>query len=182
MTELARRVLPSALLGVGSGAAAATAFELADPQSFFYVFLLYVVPGLVFGAIFGAVLWHRRVLAAVRAVIYALAAAFCHAVAVFTAIELVEPLRYLLGGGDNPGLIACGVIAGAVGGGLLGVVTTLLAPVRGWALLAATGALLGVFLPIAVDVDALGPFIFYVIWQGGYAAVLGLILPRIEQV
>jgi hypothetical protein len=180
MTEVARRVLRFALLGVGSGAAAATTFELADPQSFFYVFFLYVAPGLVFGVIFAAVLWHRRVLAAVRAIIYVPAAAFCHAVAVFTAIELVEPLRHLLGG-DEPGLIACGVIAGAVGGGLLGVVTSLLAPVRGRLLLAATGALLGGFLPIAVDVDALGPFIFYMIWQGGYAATLALVLPRLER-
>ena len=182
MTELARRVLLFALLGVGSGAAAAAAFERADPQGFFYVFFLYVAPGLVFGVIFGAVLWHRRVLAAVRAVIYALTAALAHAAAVVTALQLFEPLRHLLGGGDDPGLIACGVIAGAVGGGLLGVVTLWLAPVRGWALIAATGALLGALLPVAVDVDALGPFIFYMIWQGGYAATLALTLPRIEKV
>jgi hypothetical protein len=181
MTEAARRALLFAVLGVVSGAAAAMAFELADPQRSSYVLFLYVAPGLVFGVIFGAVLWRRRVLAIVRAAIYALAAVLCHAVAVLIAIELVEPLRHLLGRGDNPGLIACGVIAGAVGGGLLGVVTSLLAPVRGGVLLAAAGALLGAFLPIAVDVDALGPFIFYMIWQGGYAATLALILPRLER-
>lgn len=174
----AQRVTLFALLGVASGAAAALVFELTDPQGV----SIYGAPGLVFGVIFAAVLWHRRVLKAVRAVIYALAATLCHAAAVVTALQLVEPLQHLLGGGDKPGLIACGVIAGAVGGGLLAVVTGFLAPIRRGALLAATGALLGALLPIAVDVDALGPFVFYMVWQGGYAAALALSLPRIEKV
>jgi hypothetical protein len=181
MTEVARRVLRFALLGVGSGAAAATAFELADPESFFYVFLFYLAPGLVFGVALGPTLWRCRVWRAAGAGFYAIAAALAHGCAMFTAIVLDDRLQRVLNG-HIPVLIVSGVIAGALGASLLGGVTRLLAPVPRWPVLAAPGALLGALLPVAVEGDTPGFFVFYVLWQAGYAATLALILPRIETV
>jgi hypothetical protein len=178
MTASAQRVLLFALFGVASGAAAAVVFELTDAGGV----LFYTAPGLVFGVIFGAILWRGRIIGPVRATIYGLAAALSHGAAVFTALSIVEPLQHLLGGGDDPGMVASGVLAGAVGGGLLAGATRLLAPIRRWPLLLAAGAVLGGLLPVAVDIDALGPFIFYMLWQGGYAATLTALLPRIEKV
>jgi hypothetical protein len=69
-------------------------------------------------------------------------------------------------------LALAGVIAGAVGGGLLGSITACLISVRErlWPL--AVGAALGLLVPVAVEWDAFGIFVFYILWQGGYAAAL----------
>ena len=178
MTATARRVVLFALLGVLTGALAAAAIMVGDLEGL----PLYLVPGLIFGLAFGPALRQRGLLRSVGAATYAIAAALAHGAAMWTAVSLSEPVHHLLGGGDDPAFVVCGVIAGAVGGGLLAAVMRVLAPIRRWLPLIAAGALLGALLPLALDYDPYGVFPFYMIWQGGYAATLALILPRIEKV
>lgn len=137
------------------------------------------MPGLVSGATFGIVLWHRRLLSAARALIYLAAATFANAAAVFAALFVVDPLTSMIG--EGAAIVVSGIIAGALGGGLLAGVTTLLLPIAGWWLLMAAGSLLGAALPILVDGEDVGAFVFYALWQGGYAAALAASLPRLER-
>ena len=183
MTALAARVTAQpvvlvGLLGMATGALAAAAIMAVDLEGW----SLHLVPGLIFGVAFGAVLWLHGFLWPLRAAAYAFAAALAHGTAMLTAVGLSEPIHNLLGGSDDPGFMLCGVIAGAVGGGLLGGVTRWLTAIRHWLALVGTGALLGALLPVALDYDPVGVFVFYIIWQGGYAAVLALTLPRVETV
>jgi hypothetical protein len=178
MTAAGKRVALFALLGLATGALAAAAIMLIDLEGW----SLHLVPGLIFGLAFGVVLWARGSLLPLGAAAYALAAALAHGAAMSTAVRLSEPIHNFLGGGDDPAFAACGVVAGAVGGGLLGAVTRSLAPIRRWPALAGAGALLGVLLPVALEYDPIGVFIFYMLWQGGYAATLALVLPRIEKI
>jgi hypothetical protein len=178
------KVLAFALLGVATGALAAAALVLAGHLGD----LLYViVPGLIFGVVFGPALWLGHLIGPGRAVIYAGAAAISHAAAFFAMVRLAWLLHRLFGRSDlftvfadRPALVLSGIVAGALGGGLLGVVTRALAPIRRWPLLGAAGAPLGAFLPIAINGHERGLFGFYMLWQGGYAACSALILPRRE--
>jgi hypothetical protein len=75
---------------------------------------------------------------------------------------------------DNPvlDLAVAGIIAGAAGGGLLGMIFRTLvfraAAIRPGIVVA--GAL-GILTPLILS-DAPGGFAFYIIWQGGYAAAV----------
>jgi hypothetical protein len=178
MTATSRSVLVFALLGTVTGALAAAAINIAELEDG----ALYLVPGLIFGVAFGVALWHRGFLRPVGAGAYALAAALAHGAAMGAATQLSEPVHHLLGGGDDPALVVSGVVAGAIGGGLLAAVTRFLAPIPRWPWLIAAGALLGALMLIALDYDPWGVFPFYMIWQAGYAAALALILPRIEKI
>jgi hypothetical protein len=144
-------------------------------------FTLYVLPGLVFGLAFGPMLAWCRATGPRGAAIYAVAAVGAHAVAVLAAINLVDPVEKLFGAEELWALVAVGIVAGAIGGGLLGGVTALVATARRWPWLGLAGALLGAFLPLFLQWAGTGAFVFFVLWQAGYGGALALILPGLEE-
>lgn len=142
---------------------------------------LYVLPGLVFGLAFGALLHRLSLLRHGRAALYVAAATMANAAAVFTAIQSLDIVEAIVGTG-RLGLVLSGVIAGAAGGGLLAAAVVPPLRIVQCLLLAAAGGALGALLPILIGAQELGTFAFYVIWQGGYAAALAATLPRIEAI
>jgi hypothetical protein len=133
----------------------------------------YLFPGLVFGIAFGLLLHRRGRLSRSGAIGYALAAVVGNAVAVTVCISALHPLNDLLPF-DNPvlDLAVAGIIAGAAGGALLGVIFRAL--YRGGSIrpgILVAGAL-GMLAPLIISFDARGGFAFYMIWQGGYAAAV----------
>ena len=140
---------------------------------------VYVFPGLAFGIVFGPLLYFCRRVSAAGAVAYALAAFVANAVAVSVCIFLIHPLDDLLSL-DNLilDIAISGVVAGAVGGGLLGAVLAVFNPASTRALSIAVAAGLGVLTPVVIMLDQPGIFAFLIVWQAGYAAAVAASLPR----
>ena len=144
----------------------------------------YVFPGLIFGLLFALFLRRAGRLRRPGAALFAVAAAIANAVAVFVFATTFAPTEWWLGPEvrslpeptDTWLLLGVpGAIAGAVGGGLLGVVALRLLG-AGWIRAAATGTLLGPLVNLIgrfhVGEFYAGDFAFYMVWQAGYAAVL----------
>lgn len=136
----------------------------------------YIAPGLIFGIVFGALLRRSGKLDPAGAVWFALASLVGNFLAVMVAVNVFESTKPLFGDVELPAELVGGLVAGAVGGGLLGRVTAALVPGVHWLRLLAVGAVLGLFLPLALtETQVLGQaglYLFYIIWQGGYAAAL----------
>lgn len=131
----------------------------------------YTAPGLVFGVIVGGALWRDRLLTSVRLLIYVVAAALSNALAVLLALRSVDPVSRLVSN-EYAALATIGLLAGAVGGGLLGLASWWLIGARRWRWAVGAGALFGALLPVLVHGEVLGALVFYVLWQAGYAAVI----------
>jgi hypothetical protein len=138
---------------------------------------IYLFPGLVFGLALGADIWwrgHRR-----AASVFALAALAANALAVFVCVALQDPLSALFGAHDDLVEAVAGAVAGAVGGGMLAVFTGPRPALSRRLPPLAAGAALGLLLPAVMEWDAAGVFVFYIVWQAGYAAALSpLLRPR----
>jgi hypothetical protein len=184
-------------LGAVTGvlAAASTLYPLADvgaPRLFGYCFGIdgpggqcggieasfYLFPGVIFGIPFAAAqLWLGR-LGAGRAAVFVLVSGIANAIAVFLCVWL-----FMLFGGlielkilDAP-LALAGAIAGAAGGVLLsGAATRLVAGATARRSIVAAAAL-GLLAPLATELEAAGVFLFYIVWQAGYALALASSLP-----
>jgi len=143
---------------------------------------LYIFPGLVFGAVFGPLLYFCRALSAIGAVAYGLVAFAANVVAVSICISLMHPVDDLLPF-DNLALdiAISGVVAGAVGGALLGAVLAAFTPAVRRTLPIAAAAGLGVLTPIVILLQDLGIFAFFIVWQSGYAAAVAASLPRLQK-
>ncbi len=129
----------------------------------------YLGPGLVFGLAYGLALQRGGARAGFLA-----ASVLGNTLAVMVAVNAVEFLDHYL---PNAGWLSqslSGLIAGAVGGGLLARVAALSRPGLRWGRLLGIGAGLGLLLPIGLadDLGAIGLYIFYGLWQGGYGAAL----------
>jgi len=133
---------------------------------------VYCLPGLVFGAAFGAAWWRAGRLDPAQAAGFALAATLANALAVAAALTANDPIEPLL---DGASLAGAGAIGGAVGGGLLARLAAGWLKLARWPLLALAGAVLGLLLPIFDS--AAGEIAFYVVWQAGYAVALAVCLP-----
>jgi hypothetical protein len=130
---------------------------------------LYLGPGLVFGLAYALALqrgWARAS--------FLVASVLGNTLAVMIAVNTVEFLDHYLPDADWLSQVVGGLIAGAVGGGLLARAAAIWRPGLRWGRLLGIGAGLGMFLPIALDDDlgAAGLYIFYALWQGGYGAAL----------
>jgi hypothetical protein len=138
----------------------------------------YIAPGLVFGVIIGAGLWREGKLAGGRWLVYVAAAGLANALSVLLALRGVD-LATRLVGNERGAVALIGLVAGAVGGGLLGLASLWLmgligagrAAFRRWGWTVGTGALFGMLLPVLVEGEAPGALVFYVLWQAAYAAV-----------
>src|SRR5258708_27375890 len=142
---------------------------------------IYIFPGLVFGLVFGPLLYFCRRLSAAGAAAYVLAAFAANVAAVSLCISAMHPVDDLLPF-DNLVLdiAISGVIAGAVGGGLLGAAVAAFNAAVGRALPIAVAAGLGVLAPLVIMFDYLGVFAFFIVWQSGYAAAVAASLPRLQ--
>lgn len=139
---------------------------------------LYLFPGPIFGIVL--IGWERwwRLIDPARLVAFVAASGVGNAVAVFLCVWLTDRLGEALDIGflDLPMAIA-GAISGAVGGALLGGTAAMLFPGfrLGRSIMAAT--VLGLLVPLVVTWEVLGVFLFYPIWQAGYALALTTGLP-----
>jgi hypothetical protein len=140
---------------------------------------LYVVPGLVFGIAFAMALWQRWRLPPARAIAYLVAVSLANAAAVFTGIFILDEVATIVGKGASTAIT--GVIAGAIGAGLATGAAGLLMSITRWPWPIAVGAILGGTLPIFVDGPDGGVFVFYIIWQAGFAAATVATLPSLEK-
>jgi len=144
---------------------------------------LYIFPGLVFGIVFGPLLYFGRRLSAAGALVYVVAAFVANVVAVSFCISAMHPVDDLLPF-DNliVDIAISGVIAGAIGGGLLGAALAEFNATAKPALPIAIAAGLGVLTPLVIMFDTVGIFAFFIVWQSGYAAAVAATLPRLQQV
>jgi hypothetical protein len=163
-----------ALLGAVTGAVTAALLRALDTET-----SLYVVPGLVFGVAIAIALWQRRRLPPVRAAAYVVAVSLANAAAVSIALSTSDDVASIVG--KEAGTAVTGVIAGAVGAGLATGATALLASIARWLWPIAVGAILGAILPVFVDGGDSGIFVFYILWQAGFAAATAATLPWIEK-
>lgn len=179
----------------GGLSAAATLIRLADvgaPQLFGYCFgisgpgdrcggidaAFYLFPGLIFGIVFGAAQMRFGRLGTGRAVLFLLVSGAANALAVFLCVwlfalfgDLIE-LALL----DAP-LALAGAVAGAVGGALLSGATTRLIPGATARRSVVAASALGLLVPVVTELEVAGAFLFYIVWQAGYAAALAASLP-----
>ncbi len=181
MTAGRRYPLRFALLGASSGAIA-TGLLMVLPQRWkieiadvLWLSSLSVVAGLVFGIIFGAVLRYLGLATPRAAVLYALASTLSYFLAVNLALHLVDRLEAIW---------QVGLIAGVVGAACLTALAAWLLPfarrIGPCALMLAAGCLLGAVLefPLRGNGGFADWFVFYAIWQAGYAAAFATALPQ----
>lgn len=138
----------------------------------------YLFPGLIFGLAFAGIeMWQRR-LAAPGAVALVLASGIGNALATTLCVGLFLPLSALLGlEGSRLGLALTGMLSGAVGGGILSGAAKLVGGAR-VRLSVGVAAVLGLLVPAMPQWPIAGCFVFYIVWQAGYAAALGAGRPR----
>jgi len=143
----------------------------------------YIFPGVIFGLAFAPLLWRHRRVRPAGALAFGVLAAIANFVAVFVCVASLDPLSNILAVdmADVPIAIAGG-IGGAIGAGLLSGGAALLgAMTRPWRSIG-TGCGLGFLVPLVMQWEIVGVFVFYVIWQAGYAAALARSLPSLERV
>ena len=133
---------------------------------------LYLFPGAVFGILFGAMLLWVKQDAFGRVCAFAGASWVANAFAVFVCVWLTDALGDLLQIDflNLPAL--AGAIAGAAGGALLGFSAKALALGLILRRSIVAAAALGLLVPLVLIWETAGIFIFFVIWQAGYAAAL----------
>ncbi len=132
----------------------------------------YIFPGLIFGLSFAVFLSGSGVLRARSAAIFAAAATGSYALAVMSALAVYDGLR---SSEERVGILAvAGVTAGAIGGGILARIAAPLFQFPGWPRLMAVGAGLGLLLSLWAS--SIGSFLFFPLWQAGYAGALAWML------
>jgi hypothetical protein len=169
-------IITFAVFGAVTGALTAAILLLLD----FKENSLYIVPGLVFGIAFALALWQRWRLPPARAVAYVIAVGLANAAAVFVTLYIADEVAKIVVG-KEAGDAVTGVIAGALGAGLATGATALLIRIRRWPWPVAVGAILGGLLPVFIDGPDGGIFLFYIVWQCGFAAATVATLPPLER-
>ncbi|HUI34865.1 MAG TPA: hypothetical protein VLX67_05030 [Stellaceae bacterium] len=139
---------------------------------------LYLFPGTIFGVVFIAwERWRRRIDLG-RLIGFAVASGVGNAVAVFLCVWLTDRLGDAL---DidflNLPMALAGAISGAAGGALLGGSAKALSLGFNLHRSVIAASALGLLVPLVVTWEIAGVFLFYIIWQGGYAVALTAGLP-----
>src|SRR5579872_911889 len=164
-----------AIPGLAAGALTGLALFVLPEQFFTDVALgnFYLLPGLIFGVVFALVLIWRCGIAPMPAILFAILAVAANVLAVHAAVQMLvqiegsDPVEW-----SKPTLAVVGALSGGLGGGVLALAGVVLVGLRHWYRLPAIGAACGLALPLLLVSEA-GFFAFYLIWQGGYGAVLG---------
>ncbi|HXP04776.1 MAG TPA: hypothetical protein VN808_11695 [Stellaceae bacterium] len=139
---------------------------------------LYLFPGTIFGVLFAALSSRRGWIGFGRFIAFIGAAGIANAVAVFVCVWLTDWLGDVLDISflDLPAAIA-GAVAGAAGGALLGRVAATLFPGLRLRRSVIAASALGLLVPVALLWEVGGVFLFYIVWQAGYAVALASSLP-----
>lgn len=177
MTETQRRVVTFAVLGLVSGAIAATAIIPFPASDDLRLSALFVLPGFVFGAVVGPALAFCGYMRRTRIAAWLISATLGHFAAALCVTALTWRLQAALPLKEEPAILIAAALGGALGGGILAFANRLLVPGAGWSAPTIVGGLLG---PLVLLHDAgpiLGRLAFYAIWQAGYAGALALALP-----
>jgi hypothetical protein len=152
---------------------------------------LYLFPGSIFGVLFAALQVRRGWNDPGRVIAFVVVSGVANAVAVLLCVWLTGLLADLLDSSslNLPTAIAgvvsflnlptaiAGAIAGAAGGALLGGVAATLFPGLQPRRSIIVAAALGLLVPLVLVWEIVGVFIFYPIWQGGYAVALAMSRP-----
>jgi len=165
-----------AFLGAVTGTLAAVCIlhvRLDDLPGFWRSSEFDLFPGVIFGLVFGSVFWAEGRLKPIGVIAFVLAATISNALAVIAGDAVDRPVAALLGAEDTSDLVfgLSGMIAGALGGGLLGYTSERLLRVSGWWRLMAAGGALGPLLLFGLRSHS-GLYAFYIVWQAGYAATM----------
>ena len=178
----------------GTLSAAATFLPLGDapaPTLFGYCFGIdsprprcdgielsfYLFPGLIFGLAFAGIEKRRGRLAAPGAAVLVLASGIGNALATALCVGLFLPLSTLIGlDGSRMGLALTGALSGAIGGGVLSLAAKRVCGARVGRSVA-VAAVLGLLVFLVPEWQVAGSFVFYIVWQAGYAAALRAGMP-----
>jgi hypothetical protein len=134
---------------------------------------VYVFPGLIFGALFAALRVRRGWNDPGRVIAFIGVSGVANAIAVFLCVWLTDLLGDALDISFlNLPMALAGAIAGAAGGGLLSGTAKLLFPEITPRRSIIAAAALGLLVPLVLVWEIVGVFIFYLVWQGGYAVAL----------
>jgi hypothetical protein len=138
----------------------------------------YLFPGTIFGVLFAALRSRRDWIGLRRFVAFICASGIANAVAVSVCVWLTDRLGDALNIDflDLPMAIA-GAVAGAAGGALLGGAAVIVFPGFRLRRSVIAASALGLLVPLVVTWEIAGVFLFYTIWQAGYAATLASSLP-----
>lgn len=139
---------------------------------------VYLFPGLIFGVAIGFYLYRLGLLSTARFAMFIVAAVVGNTIAVVLAMPLFEWLLDPLG---LASIAVAGVVAGAVGGGVLARLAAWLLRFDRWLLLTAVAAALGASLILFLLSPwnfPIGTVLFYALWQAGYARMLAFVLAR----
>lgn len=152
---------------------------------------LYLFPGSIFGVLFAVMQVWRGWNDPGRVIAFVVVSGVANAVAVFLCVWLTDLLSDLLDISSldpqtaigavlsflNLPMAIAGAIAGAAGGALLGGMTVALFPGFRPRRSVIVASALGLLVPLVLVWEIVGVFIFYLIWQGGYAVALAMSLP-----
>jgi hypothetical protein len=172
------RYIAFALLGMSSGAISATGVIPFTPPDNIGLLLIFVLPGLAFGLTIGPSLAYGGWLLPKHIFVWIIFATLGHFVAAICVTALTWRLQAALPLSETSAIAIAATLAGALGGGILAAANRILVPGAAWIAPTIVGGLLG---PVVLMHDAgpiLGRLIFYMIWQGSYAAALAVGLPK----
>ena len=133
----------------------------------------YLFPGAIFGILFGAMLLRIRRAPVNRVGAFAGASCVANALAVFLCVWLSDALTDFIDADFfNLPMAIAGAIAGAAGGAVLGFSAQALSLGLNLRASLIAASALGLLVPLVLMWEVLGFFVFYAIWQAGYAAAL----------
>lgn len=176
------QVLGLTLLGIISGAIAATGIIPFSPSDDLRLFVLFVLPGLIFGVIIGPALAYGGWLRRTRVPAWVVFATLGHFAAALCVTALTWRLQAALPLKEESAILIAAALGGGLGGGMLAVANQLLVPGSHWIKPTIVGAILGPLVLLHDAGPVLGRLLFYIIWQGGYAATLAMALPASRRV
>ena len=171
------RVPTFAILGVISGVISAIGMVPFRPSDDLRLLGLFVLPGLIFGAIIGPALAYGGWLRPWRVPAWILFATLGHFAAVLCVTGLTWRLQAALPLTEQSAIAIAAALGGALGGGILAGANRWLVPGAGFI---APTIVAGILSPLVLLHDAgpiLGPLVFYVIWQAAYVTALVFALP-----
>jgi hypothetical protein len=160
--------------GLVSGALSAVLFGF-EGQRF-----AWVVPGVAFGVILGAMLFLLHVARLWQAALFAAASEASWYAAYWFALTLFEWIGNTLPNAEGK-MVVIGLAAGAIGAALLGSATAALFPwLRSWRRLLGL-VLLGGVTGMLLGVDWGKGYPLFMAWQGAFALGLALALPPVSE-
>ena len=181
MIESRRRAITFALLGIISGAISTAGIIPFAPPSDFDLLAMFVVPGFAFGVVIGLALAFYGWLSPRRVLTWVVVATLGHLAAALCVTAMTWRLQAALPLKEQSAILIASVLGGGLGGGMLAAANRFLVAGARWIAPTIVGAVLGPLVLLHDAGPVFGGLLFYMIWQGGYAATLAVALPASER-